>query len=243
MFVKLFLLTGYFFYGYSDIKFKPIKEIPLMANKKLLIDNVRCHYPTLAEAKGFENGDNPDKKKYSIKILIPKEDKEQVKKIEDFIKESIAESSWKAGQKAEMKKVAFDNSAGNKNYAVLKDGDLINQHRTEIQDKDPIEAYKGHYVITCNRSQKFAEKAGPPMVVGQDGKPVTDPSDIEGLILAGYWVNVQVQGYSYVKPEIGFSLSLSAVQLRKRDTVFGQENPFEEIEPEDFGAPVFDTEE
>ena len=196
-----------------------------MASKKLILGPYRCVFPTLGEPKSFAEGDAG---KYSIKVLIPKTDKAGYKKALDFITESVNEcGEWKAPVKAQVIKTAKDFDNGLNDNCVLKDGDLINEQRVN-QDKSPVEAYKGHWVISAGRKASF----GAPLVVGKDAQQIP-AAMIDAMIQPGYHVNAQVSAYCYSKPKFGITLQLQAVQLVKEDEVFGRENPFEAVETEE----------
>ena len=196
-----------------------------MASKKVIVGPYRCVFPTLAEPKSFVEGDAG---KYGIKILIPKSDKAGYKKVLDFITESVNEcGEWKAPVKAQVIKTAKDFDGGTNDNAILKDGDLINDQRVN-QDKTPVEAYAGNWVISASRKASF----GAPLVVGKDAAQIP-AAMIDAIIQPGYHVNVQMSAYCYSKPKFGVTLQLQAVQLVKEDAVFGRENPFGAVESEE----------
>ena len=196
-----------------------------MASKKVIFGPYRCVFPTLAEPKSFVEGDAG---KYGIKILIPKSDKAGYKKVLDFITESVNEcGEWKAPVKAQVIKTAKDFDNGANDNCILKDGDLINEQRVN-QDKTPVEAYAGNWVISASRKASF----GAPLVVGKDAQQIPGAM-IDALVQPGYHVNTQVSAYCYSKPKFGITLQLQAVQLVKEDAVFGRENPFGAVESDD----------
>lgn len=190
-------------------------------NSKIILKERRCVYPTLANPKSFT--DDESQAKYSIKVIIPKEDKEFVAKFKTWVKSQIDGTDWSATMKKQVLKTAFDSDNGYNDNCVLKDGDHINQRRVD-EDKDPVEAYENHYIISANRKGSF----GPPLVVGTSAKPL-GMDMIESEIIGGYWVNVQVSGYCYSKPKAGVSIQLQAVQKVREDDPFGRDNPFEQV--------------
>jgi hypothetical protein len=197
-----------------------------MASKKFVVKNVRCNYPALDAPKLFKGQEEKDAK-YSITMLIPKTDKGAHKALVDFLKESVNSTDLKKPLKDQAIKQALDTDKGFNDYAIVKDGDEINARRAD-EGKSPVEGYEGHYVVKAAKKGSF----GMPGVYGQDAKPM-QPGDIKTMITSGFWVNVEVSAYVYSTPKVGVSLQLSAVQLVKRDTAFGQSNPFDAVESVD----------
>lgn len=195
--------------------------------KQVIVKNVRCLYPSLAEPKAFE-GQTEEQAKYGIKFLIPKSDKETVALLKTYVNDTIAaHPKWPATVKKQVQKIAFDVDPYTDN-AILKDGDALNQRR-EDEGKEKLPAYEGHFVVGAKRNRKI----GPPTVV--DAKAQNIPQGlIAGEIQSGYWVNLALASYCYDKPKQGITLSLNAVQLVKQDEVFGSESPFEALEGTEF---------
>lgn len=190
---------------------------------EIIIGPYRCMYPALVSPKGFEGSDP----KYGITLLIPKSDKAGAKLIMDFVESQVGATNWKPTVKAQVKKVAKDNSDGYKDNAILKDGDKLNERR-EGEDKAPLDAYYNHYRLTLKRTASF----GAPLVVDENAEPV-DSMLLADTVKSGYWVKVQIQAYCYPSPKPGVTLQLLGVQFIKEDEVFGQTNPFEAVDPGD----------
>ena len=95
---------------------------------------------------------NGGPERYSVSVLIPKDDKETVKAINDAIDAAIEEGIAKFGGKK-------PNKAAIK--LPLRDGD------TERED----EAYAGHWFINANSATK-------PGVVDADCQPIIDTSEL-----------------------------------------------------------------
>lgn len=93
--------------------------------KKVVTDVVRLSYVTLFEPRAV--GDS-DAKKYSVSILIPKDDTATVEAIEAAIAEELKSPKLKGKTKG-LK-------------LPLKDGD---------EERDEPE-YQGHYFVNCNRA-------------------------------------------------------------------------------------------
>lgn len=192
---------------------------------KITIKDVQCYYPTLAEAKAFTEGSHP---KYGIKLLIPKSDKAKIKEVKDFYTSGVQKNAaWTKGNKAQVLKVANDSTDAYNDNALLKDGDKLNQRRKD-EEKDPIAAYAGHYVIGASRREDF----NPVVVVDQKAKPIPREK-ISGEIQAGFFVNVNLQLYLWDKPKSGVSFTLVGVQ-KVKECFLEENNPFEELDiPED----------
>jgi len=95
---------------------------------------------------------NGGAEKYSVSVLIPKDDKETVNAINEAIDVAIEEGVTKFGGKK-------PNKAAIK--LPLRDGDL---------ERDD-EAYKGHYFINANSNTA-------PQIVDRSVKPILDRSEV-----------------------------------------------------------------
>jgi len=197
-----------------------------MAKNEIILGEYRCVYPALASAKTFGE-QTEDQAKYSVRILIPKSDKEGVKKIYDFITAQVNTMNWKAPVKAQVLKVAEDNSDGYKDNAIVKDGDALNDKRA-AEDKDPVDAYVGHYVVGMNRRASF----GRPFLADENAVAIPE-LQLQEAFKGGYWIKVQASAYCYSQPKAGVTLQLGGAQFIRKDEVFGQSNPFEPVEIDD----------
>lgn len=186
----------------------------------------RCIFPQLAEPKAFQ-GQEADKAKYKITLLIPKTDKEGYKKVSDFITAAINEcAEWKTEIKKQVLATAKKTigEEGANNNCILRDGDELNAQYL-AEDKKPREAYAGHWVVSINRPAKW----GAPLVVDRKAQEIPG-SMIDSTVRPGYHVIAEVSAYCYKKPRNGITLQLQGVQLVKKDAEFGRENTFEAIE-------------
>jgi len=189
----------------------------------------RLFFGDLAEARGFNDD---DKRKYSLTVLIPKEDKAGIKRVKDAVKAAIDSTDWSAKAKAQVLKTAFDDDNGYNDYAILKDGDLWNARAVD-EGKEAYPQREGHYTLKMSRKESF----GPPAVVDADANPIP-AMHIDGEVQRGYWINVNAQVYCYdFQGKKGVSMQFDAVQKVREDEVFGQSNPFE---PVDFGDDTGD---
>lgn len=107
------------------------------------LKNVRLSFPTLFKAEGIK-GDPNSKPRFGATFLISKDDKAQIKLIEDEIKR--------------LEKLKFKGKA-------LSDKD-ISFHDGDSKDFD---GYEGHMYLSANRS----ESQGRPQVVDRNLTPLT----------------------------------------------------------------------
>lgn len=110
---------------------------------------------------------NGSAEKYSVSVLIPKDDLETIKAIEKAIDQAIEEGISKFGGKK-------PNKAAIK--LPLRDGDI------ERED----EAYKGHYFINAN-------SLTPPQIVDRQVKPILDRSEV----YSGCYARVSLNFYAF----------------------------------------------
>jgi hypothetical protein len=110
---------------------------------------------------------NGGPEKYSVSVLIPKDDKETVKAINDAIDAAVEEGISKFGGKKPNR---------NAIKIPLRDGD------TERDD----EAYKGHWFINAN--SKTA-----PQIVDRSVKPILD----RGEVYSGCYARVSLNFYAF----------------------------------------------
>jgi len=152
---------------------------------KIIIQNVRCSYVFVETPRKKENGEDG---KYSIQILIPKDDP-QIKKIQRLVKEALEE---KHGAGAWNKKGMYK--------LPLRDGD---------EERDG-EEYNGMYFMNANSGRK-------PGIVNRNGEPA-DQDDLEEFCYSGAVFHVSINVYGFKakdgsKP--GVAVGLNNLMLRK----------------------------
>ena len=110
---------------------------------------------------------NGGAEKYSVSVLIPKDDKETIaainKAIDAAIEEGVAKFGGKKPNKAAIK-------------LPMRDGDI---------ERDD-EAYKGHYFINANSNT-------PPQIVDRTVKPILDRSEV----YSGCYARVSLNFYAF----------------------------------------------
>lgn len=135
---------------------------------------------------------NGGPEKYSLCLLIPKDDKTTLdaieKAIEAAIEEGIAKFGGKKPNKATIK-------------LPLRDGDV------ERED----EAYKGHYFINANSTT-------PPQIVDSSVKPILDRSEV----YSGCYARVSINFYAFNKNgNKGVACGLGNIQKIKDGEMLG----------------------
>lgn len=195
-----------------------------MAEKELMLKNVRCLYNNLKEVYAPKNVtiSNP---KYSLTVLISKSDKATIKAIHDFVKESIKESKHNAGIKKIITETYQNTDPQNKG-CLLRDGDKLNEY-AELKEEKPKKAYKNSYVLKVKRPVSFKTRA---MVVDEKNKPI--PVEfLDAELQSGYWVNMVLTPYVYTGEMSSVSLTLQAVQRsRKDESLVESESPFDTLD-------------
>ena len=117
------------------------------SNKVRIVTNkLRFAFPKVFVPEAAEEGGEP---KYSVSLLIPKTDKENIAKINKAIEDCKAANS-----------AFFGGSVPKVLKGGLRDGD------TERED----DAYAGHYFINANSAQR-------PQVVDADRQEILDPNE------------------------------------------------------------------
>jgi len=130
---------------------------------KVVTGIVRLSFANVWEPKSI-NGSDP---KYSVSLIIPKEDKETIAEINAAIDAAIKEGIGKFGGKA-------PNKASIK--LPLRDGD----------DEREDEAYQGCYFLNANSKT-------PPQIVDRKVKPILDQSEV----YSGCYAKVSISFYAF----------------------------------------------
>ncbi|NLY36058.1 MAG: DUF2815 family protein [Tissierellia bacterium] len=131
---------------------------------KVITGIVRLSYANVWEPKSVNGG----KEKYSVSIIIPKEDTKALDEIKKAIDAAIEEGKGKFGGK-------IPNKASLK--TPLRDGDI---------DRPDDEAYKNSYFINAN-------SITPPQVVDKNVKPILEHSEI----YSGVYARVSINFYAF----------------------------------------------
>lgn len=154
---------------------------------------------------------NGGAEKYSVSVLIPKNDKETINAINAAIDAAIEEGISKFGGKK-------PNKAAIK--LPLRDGD------TERDD----EAYKGHFFINANSNT-------PPQIVDRSVKPILD----RGEVYSGCFARVSLNFFAFnSNGSKGVACGLGNIQKVRDGELLGgkskAEDDFSTIEDEEFLA-------
>lgn len=132
---------------------------------KVVTDKVRFSYVNIFRSRAFQEGQTA---KYSICLLIPKEDKATVKKIRAAIEAAIQDgisSKWGGKKPGNLK-------------LPLRDGD------EERADEAP--EYEGMYFLNANSTQK-------PGIVDKDLNEILDPDEV----YSGCWGRASINFYAF----------------------------------------------
>ena len=185
-----------------------------MANKTTYPTKViipcRISFANIWEAKSINGGDE----KYSVSLLIPKEDKATLGKIQKAVeaaKEDAKGKKWGGKIPPNLK-------------LPLRDGDI---------DRPDDENYAGHMFL--NATSKDA-----PQIVDRKVQPILDPMECG----SGDYCNVSVNFYGFAASgNKGVAAGLGNIQkVKDGERLAGKASAasdFDEIEGEDDGAEVF----
>lgn len=154
---------------------------------------------------------NGGKEKYSVSVLIPKDDTKTIESINKAIDAAIDEGVAKFGGKK-------PNKAAIK--IPLRDGDV---------ERDD-EAYKGHYFINANSTT-------PPQIVDRAVQPILD----RGEVYSGCFARVSLNFYAYnANGNKGIACGLGNIQkVRDGEPLGGRSNAaddFSSLADDDFLA-------
>lgn len=175
------------------------------APKKVVTGEVRASYVSIFKTR---YNDLSGKEEYSMMILIPKEDRKTIEKIEGAI-ETAKYEKW-------------NNKLPKNLREPLKDGDDEN-HIPESAEPGE-ESYANHYFMNVKSSTK-------PGIVDADLNQVID----EGSFRSGDYCKVSIQAFAYdMKGNRGVSFGLNNVQvLRKGEPLGGRSRPENDFEREE----------
>lgn len=151
---------------------------------KVVTGKVRFSYVNIFKSRAFQADQD---EKFSICLLIPKEDKATLKKIKAAIDEAIQEgisSKWNGKKPANVK-------------LPLRDGD------EERADEAP--EYEGMMFLNANSTQK-------PGIVDKDLNEILDPDEV----YSGCWGRASINFYPFsVNGNKGIGVGLNNVQKLK----------------------------
>lgn len=168
---------------------------------KVITGIVRLSYANVWEPKSVNGG----KEKYSVSIIIPKEDTKALDEIGKAIDAAIEEGKGKFGGK-------IPNKASLK--TPLRDGDI---------DRAEDEAYKNSYFINAN-------SITPPQVVDKNVKPILEHSEI----YSGVYARVSINFYAFnSNGNKGIACGLGNIQkIRDGEPLGGRVNAEDEFTTE-----------
>ena len=135
-----------------------------MKSTKVVTGKARLSYAHVWEPASV-NGSNP---KYSVSVIIPKNDTDTITRIKAAIEAAITEGVGKFGGKK-------PNKAALK--LPLRDGDT---------DRPDDEAYKNSYFVNCNSTTA-------PQIVDRSVQPILDREEV----YSGCYARVSIKFYAY----------------------------------------------
>jgi len=151
---------------------------------KVVTGKVRFSYVNIFKSRSFKDGQDA---KFSICLLIPKEDKATIKKIQAAIDEAVQDgiaSKWGGKKPANLK-------------LPLRDGD---DERAE-----EAEEYEGMYFLNANSNQK-------PGIVDKDLNEILDPDEV----YSGCWGRASINFYAFnTNGNKGVGVGLNNIQKLK----------------------------
>lgn len=173
---------------------------------KVITGKVRFSYANVWAPKSINGGDE----KYSVSLVIPKEDKGTLAKINAAIKEAEKSGIAKHGAK-------FVSGAGFKR--PLRDGDI---------DRSDDENYENCYFVNANSATK-------PNVVDKNVQPILDSTEV----YSGCYGRASIVFYAFnVNGNRGIACGLQNLQkLGEGEPLGGRsraENDFDSCDDEDF---------
>lgn len=154
---------------------------------KVITGKVRLSYANIFEPKSI-NGSDP---KYSVSLIIPKDDKQQVKAIEEAIKNAIERDKTKLANKSGKVPANLK--------TPLRDGD---------EDRPDDEVYAGCYFINANSTKA-------PTVVGTDRDKATGKAIQlgEDEVYSGCYARVSINFYGFnTNGNVGIACGLGNIQ-------------------------------
>lgn len=186
---------------------------------KVITGKVRLSYVHIFEPQPDDQG----KDKYSTAILIPKSDKETLRKIKAAVDAAIelGKSKWGGKVPANLKK-------------PLRDGD---------EERPDDEAYAGHYFLNASSVNKPG--IAKPIGKGSDGKTkfqeITDSTEV----YSGCYAKVSINFYPFdAKGNRGIAAGLNnVVKVQDGEFLGGRANVNDEFADEDFDVEVEDDED
>ena len=156
---------------------------------KVVTGTVRFSYLTVFKPKAFADG---GQEKYSVVLLVPKDDKKTLQKIKKAIDDAMQEGIkdlWKGKKPANL-------------WNPLRDGD------EEKADEHP--EYEGMYFLTAKSSTK-------PILLDEYKDEILDETEL----YSGCWGRANITFYPYDNTTKGVAVALNALQKKRDDTPFG----------------------
>ena len=153
-------------------------------SSKVITGKVRFSYVNIFRSRAFQSGQD---EKFSICLLIPKEDKATLKKIHAAVEEAIQEgiaSRWGGKRPGNLK-------------LPLRDGDA--------ERADEVPEYEGMMFLNANSTQK-------PGIVDKDRNEILDPDEV----YSGCWGRASINFFPFnTNGNKGIGVGLNNIQKLK----------------------------
>jgi hypothetical protein len=206
----------------------------MSTQKTLMLKPCRIAFPKLSEPDNYKG---QGKKKYSVRALFPKGDKETQKLIKDFAKKTVDASNLTADEK----KKALSNCTVNKDhdFFYFKDGD---------EKANKYAGHAGHYYLNLKATGETKEgNILPPPPVYYPTQPGEKPKLIPAQLLqaemySGAWAIFIIRAWASALPKPGVFLQISEIMKFKDDEPF-RKSGFENADYEIPETEIDDIEE
>lgn len=157
---------------------------------KVITGKVRFSYVNIFKSRAFQTGQDA---KFSVCLLIPKNNKKTVKAIQAAVEEAIQDgisSKWGGKKPANLK-------------LPLRDGD--------VERAEEAPEYEGMYFLNATSSQK-------PGIVDKDLNEILDPDEV----YSGCWGRASINFYPFnSNGNKGVGVGLNNIQKLQDDDHFG----------------------
>jgi hypothetical protein len=183
------------------------KKGKYVSGPNLTSPEVRVSYAYVFEPRA--NGDDDEKKKCSITLMLDKTNPEHKKFVEKYhqaLKDTMAKH-WPDPRTRPRNKLIGDT------YSPIKDGDTtVNKNGIPLKETDPY--YEGHWLIRASNVKK-------PRVVRIINNKLHKIQDTE-VVYGGCWCQVNINPYTFEIPKgSGVTNGLNGVLFTKDDEPFG----------------------
>ena len=155
---------------------------------------VRLTYVHLAEPRAFDESQKP---KYSVGMIIKKDDKETIEQIKKNYEEALQAGIEKYGQTFSKKATPLKRQPGTDN-GLLVDGDEDDRYSSNAD-------YKNSWVLTAKAATQ------PQVLAAEKGKRLLTTEEIKDVVYSGCYAKVLFNFYPYNSAKMGIACGLDSV--------------------------------